>query len=44
MHEIQQVQGLPEKYRALELQIVKVTAERDSVTYVHSLFILFLLS
>ncbi|KAG1780069.1 hypothetical protein EV702DRAFT_1194835 [Suillus placidus] len=32
MHEIQQFQALREKYRALELQIAKVTAERDTIS------------
>ncbi|KAG1736158.1 uncharacterized protein EDB91DRAFT_1250167 [Suillus paluster] len=32
MHEIQQFQTLREKYRALELQIAKVTAERDTIS------------
>ncbi|KAG1781320.1 hypothetical protein EV702DRAFT_1042437 [Suillus placidus] len=31
MHEIQQFQALREKYRALELQIAKLTAERDTI-------------
>jgi hypothetical protein len=41
MHEIQQFQALREKYRALELQIAKVMAERDTISYVHSLLVLF---